>query len=270
MFARAIDKNDLATVTAADTVGFGAQLDFNAIFGALAGDEIPDWVAQTTSWIDNPSDLTVTAIAAINETASENAVYIVNRGEDTDHAPLGWMKLRVIRDGANYQLQYADIGSDTYETVTVTKNSATNLTYVSLVSGEVVTVEPDSGDWDIAWTGLMNEFNFGVVIPYYFQDIVIQNTNGVSTAEILTSEVSYDAFAESNLADIEFIGNDQLNIGSKWRTLPQSGTPSVSGDRFYLIKDAEGNVYKLQFTSLMDNGERGKPSFKFDLVKKGS
>ena len=89
-------------------------------------------------------------------------------------------------------------------------------------------------------------------------------------AEILTSTVSYDAYAESNIATTTF-KNDKYVIGSNWRVASQSST-GVRTDRFYVVKDATGNVYKLKFISFasQDGGERGKPKFEFKLVKKVS
>ncbi|HZY78407.1 MAG TPA: HmuY family protein, partial [Cyclobacteriaceae bacterium] len=272
-----LDKNDLTAVTAADTVGFKAQLDLNAIFGQAASVEdpstLPDWVKNSTIWMDNPAgDITKTAIAAVSATASENKVYIINRGTGLNNAALGWKKIRVIRNGSNYTLQHADISSSTFTTVEVTKNNATRFNYVSFTNG-AVNVEPAKAKWDIAWTGFTNTTNFGPgtpSIPYYFQDMIITNIGGgVQTASVLTSAgVSYDAFAESNLAGVTW-SSSQIGIGSAWRTTGPPPSPvGPRTDRFYVIKDTDGNYYKLQFTALSTNGERGKPQFKFALVKK--
>ena len=37
---------------------------------------------------------------------------------------------------------------------------------------------------------------------------------------------------------------------------------------FYVIKDPNGNIYKLKFTGLLNNnGARGYPEFKYELLK---
>jgi hypothetical protein len=277
MLARALDKTDLAAVTASDTVGFGAQLSLNAIFGLAASAEdpnaLPDWVKNSTSWIDNPAgDLTKTAIAEVSATAAENKVYIIDRGTGVSNAPLGWKKIRVIRNGSNYTLQHADISSNTFTSIDITKNSDTRFQYVSFATG-VVNVEPAKTKWDIAWTGFTNTTNFGPgtpSIPYYFQDVIITNTVGVQTAQVIsaTAGVTYDAFAEANLSTLTW-SSSQIGIGSAWRTTGPPPSPvGPRTDRFYVVKDADGNYYKVQFTSLTTNGERGKPQFKFALVKK--
>ncbi|HMJ71326.1 MAG TPA: HmuY family protein [Cyclobacteriaceae bacterium] len=281
MLARAINKTDLATVTAADTVGFGAQLSTSAIFGIVATTEVkdyPDWVSTSTTWMDNPAgDLTKTAIASVSATDSENKVYIINRGTGVSNAALGWKKVRVIRKGSNYTVQYADINSANITSIDVTKNSASRFQYVSFATNNVVTVEPEKAKWDIAWTGFTNTTPSGAPpapsIPYYFQDVIITNTAGVSTYQYTTSAtntLTYDTFAEANLAGLVY-STSQIGIGSGWRTTggpPPSPPAGVNAARFYIIKDADGNLYKLQFTALATNGERGKPQFKFALLKK--
>ncbi|MEI9918083.1 MAG: HmuY family protein [Bacteroidota bacterium] len=279
MLVRAIDKNDLTTVTAADTTGFAAQLSVGAIFGIIATEDpsdYPSWLNQTTTWMDDPKgDLTKTAIASVSATDSENKVYIVNRGNGPGSTALGWKKIRVIRNGANYTLQHADIGSSTFQTLTITKNSAARFQFASLASNSVVNVEPNVGDWDIEWTAFTNAIPTGgptdPYIPYAYQDMIVSNVSTVSTAQVLTSVSSYEAFNEASLASITLNNNNQILIGSSWRsTGPPPAPIGQKTDRFYVVKDGAGNVYKVQFTALTTNGERGKPQLKFDLVKKGS
>lgn len=274
MMARALDKTDLNAVTAADTVGFGAQLSLAAVFAAINTTPIPDWVPDAINWIDDPAgDLTKTAIAAVSSTLAENKVYIVNRGTGpgTPATQLGWKKIRIIRNGSGYTLQHADISASSFSEIQITKNSAYAFQYVSLATGTLL-VEPVVGRWDIAWTGFTNATNFGSgLVPYYFQDVILQNMTGVAVVQVLTSTKSYEAFAEADLTGLDFSNQNQLKIGTSWRTGGgPGGPPAIRNDRFYVIRDAAGNYYKLRFTSLTTGGERGKPRFEFALVKKGA
>jgi hypothetical protein len=99
---------------------------------------------------------------------------------------------------------------------------------------------------------------------------VIQNRYGTETAELLVSNVgSYEDFDEGDLSIVTF-GTSQVNIGSKWRSGGGPGSsPALKEDRFYLVKDSDGNIYKLKFTALTQNGERGRPQIQFSLIKKG-
>ncbi|MBD2752056.1 HmuY family protein [Spirosoma validum] len=257
--ATALNKTDLAQVTAADTVGL------NLAFSGTNPDP------ATMVLLDDVSgDLTKTVIAPVSATDAENKVYIINRGTSGGVAAKGWMKVRILRNGTTgYTLQYAGIKETTFKTVSVPKDAAYNFKFVSFDTGAVVDVEPAKARWDFVWTGAMYKTNFGTAdVPYYFADqIFINHLGGVTAAEVMTSAVTYDAYAESNIATTTF-KNDKVVIGSNWRVASPTQT-GVRTDRFYVIKDATGNVYKLKFISFatQDGGERGKPKVEFKLVK---
>jgi hypothetical protein len=273
MMAYALDKTDLSTVTNADTAVLRNRLSFDAVFAAITSNEVPEWVSSAVNWIDDPTgDLTKTAIMQVSATASENKVYIINRGSGVGApAPsLGWKKVRILRNGNGYTLQHADINSNTFSEIQITKNDDYEFQYVSFTTGSVP-VEPVSDRWDIAWTHFGNTTNFGSgPVPYYFPDVILQNRNEVETVQVLTSTKSYEAFSEADLATLVFGAQNQLKIGTNWRTGGGPGGPAtIRTDRFYIIKDEDENYYKLKFTALTTGGERGKPQIEYALVKKG-
>ena len=262
MMAKQIAKNDLAAVTAADTIGFGADVaysQFNPLVSQLAYVDYPD------------GDLTKTAIASISSTITDNKVYIVNRGSGIGSpAPgRGWKKIRITRNASGgYTLQHADIASTSFTSIDIPKDAAYFFKYISFDNG-IVPVEPEKKKWDIAWTYFGNVTNFGAgEVPYMFQDFIVQNKN-VLAVRILTSATTYDAFNESNLTGLTF-SSLQNSIGADWRSGGGPTTsPAVRTDRFYIIKDGDNNYYKLRFTSLTDGGVRGFPAIEYVLVKKG-
>src|SRR5690606_17511267 len=149
-----------------------------------------------------------------------------------------------------------DIAATTYQEIQITKDSQYNFRYIHFENG-LVNVEPAKDRWDIAWTGFTNSTNFGGgSIPYYFQDIILQSRNGVETAELLIANAgTYEAFEESNLTGVTW-QTTQLGIGAKWRSGGGPGSaPAVRSDRFYIVKDVDGNIYKVRFTALTQNGE---------------
>lgn len=263
MMAKVLDKNDLTQVSAADTVGFAAAMNINAFSTAAM------------AYIDDPSgDLTKTAIAEVAANDADNKVYIINRGADVASAPgvpaasRGWKKIRILRTATGYTLQYADIDATTFNETAITKNGLYNFNYIHFDNGPVE-VEPVKDRWDIAWTYFMNTTNFGTgAIPYTFQDMILLNGTDVAAAKVLGSNISYDAFSATDLSALTFTAT-QTTIGSDWRATSQSGTASVYTDRYYIVKDGGDNYYKLRFTALTTNGERGKPVFEYALVKAG-
>lgn len=250
-----VDKTDIASVSSAD-------IDANNLkIGQGQGN---------FSIIDGVSgDIATTAIAEISATDADNKVYVINRasgsGNVADVADL--YKVRILRKNSGYTLQYAKLNETTFKSVDIAKQPGVNFTAFSFGTNTTVSVEPVKEKWDIVWG---YSIYFTGAIPYAFSDLVfINHLAGVSAAEVLTSTVSYDAYAESNVASTAFKAERNV-IGSNWRAT--TGTVGVKTDRFYVIKDGAGNVYKLKFVSFttQDGGERGKPVIEYALVKKAS
>jgi hypothetical protein len=218
---------------------------------------------------DITGDLTKTVIKEVSATDGDNHVYVINRkGGSGSVLPVDQLyKIRVLRKGTGYTLQYALLNDTSFKTLDIVKDPLFNFQFTSLTKGTAVDVEPAKAKWDIVWGYSMY---FTGALPYAFSDLVFLNKQaGTAAAEILTSTVTYDAFSESHLNGITF-STDRDVIGSKWR-VTSGGPVGVHTDRYYLIKDTAGNIYKLRFLSFHanDGGERGRPKLEFKLVKKG-
>lgn len=263
MMAKQINKNDLTTVTAADTVGFSTDVAYSPFAP----------VPAQLAYVDYPNgDITRTAIGIIAPNAADNKVFIVNRGSGigTPAPARGWKKIRIIRNASGgYTLQHADIAATTFTSVDIAKDDAYFFKYVSFDNG-AVSVEPQKKKWDIAWTygGFTTNFGGGEV-PYLFQDLVVQNRN-VAVGRVLTTTKAYDAFTAANLTDgtITTWNTSQMSIGSDWRRTTPSPA-QVHADRYYIIRDGDNNYYKVRFTALTDGGVRGYPAIQYELVKRG-
>ncbi len=262
MMAKQISKNDLNTVTAADTVGFSTDVAFNQ-FAPITG---------SLPYIDYPSgDMNRTAIAAVSAIAEDNKVYIVNRGlaPGSPAASRGWKKIRILRNASGgYTLQQADISASSFTTIDIAKDDQFFFRYLSFESG-IVNVEPTKKKWDLAWTYFSNVTNFGSgEVPYLFQDILLINRN-VQIARVMNTAKSFADFTEADIASQTFLST-QNAFAADWRSGGGPTTsPAVRSDRYYIIKDGDNNYYKLRFTALTQNGERGYPAFESVLVKKG-
>lgn len=255
--AIALSKTDLNLVTEADTTALAISGDLNLGQGAGGFSYIDPVDGDAATYLAG------TVIKTISATDADNKVYIVNRG-----GTAGWEKIRVIRAGGGYTLQYAKITDQTFKTLNVTKDAAFNFKYISFKTG-AVEVEPAKANWDIQWT--LATYKANATIPYTFSDFVLINfVGGVTAAEVSVadSKVTFADFAEANLTGKVFSGKREV-IAGNWRIT--SGTPvGVKTDRFYLVKDGAGNIYKLKFVSFheKDAGVRGKPVIEYKLVKK--
>ncbi len=254
--AAAIEKTSLADFVIGDTTNVGLNHSITD----------PSTASLVDSW---DGDLTKTAIAPIAANDDENKVYLLSFEGSKEHDK--WYKLKITRSGDGYKIQYALVGESTLKTLEVPKNTAYNFTFVSLETDKIVDVEPQKDKWDIMWG--YSTYNSGLGSPYWFQDFILLNyVGGAEAAEVMEADVTYDAFGEADIAGVAF-STTRDAIGSKWR---QGGGPTSPGtikrDRFYVVKDPNGNVYKLKFVSWGgggDSGERGKPVIEYKLVKQG-
>jgi hypothetical protein len=266
MFAAALSSTDIDAVTASDTQITNLQPQMN--IGQVSADVYADGVT---------GDIGTTAISEISATANNNAVYLINMGYevgtntpevgsvDISDSPRGWKKIRVLRSGDDYVLQYADLDATTHQEVTISKNSGFNFTFFSMENNQTVDVQPEKDKWDLGFTVFTNVIAFGPELGAYgFSDFVITNRNGnVSSYSVETNVSTYEEFSVTDIDNSSF-DSSQNTIGSSWRSV-FSGT--VTQDIFYILKDHDGNIYKIKFLALTnDSGVRGYPEFEFELL----
>jgi hypothetical protein len=259
--AKVTNKFDLNLVGEADTIGL-----------SLTTSQFTPVPSQLAFFDKIDGDLTQTVIPAISADPSLNPVVIVNRGTGGNIAPRAWVKMRIQRITNGYTIQYAGITETTHKTITITKNDAYNFQFISFDNG-IVSVEPEKLAWDLMWSYSMYQANFGAgLVPYNFSDIIAVNyLAGVQAKEKIYANATeatnaFDAFNKDSItANPTIVG--RWTIASNWRsTQPAIG---AKPDRFYLIKDPNGNYYKLKCLSMgigTDGGTRGKPEFKFALI----
>jgi hypothetical protein len=244
----------------------------------------------SNGYCDNPTGVLAgtgsgigTAIAEISATDSDNKVYLVNLGfavststpnvgsVSIDGDARGWKKVRFLRNGNGYKIQYADLTSTTYTEKTISKDSDFNLTFFNMTSGTTVAVEPQKAKWDLCFTTFTNYVNFGSEVTYGYSDFITSNMKGgTKVYQVLTSEFTYDNFKKANIVEANFTTSttDQRSIGSNWRNGGgPSSLPSVKTDRFYVVKDVAGNYYKVKFIAMTnDAGVRGNPTIQYAIL----
>lgn len=235
------------------------------------------------TFIDAPEgNISGTAIAQISKTDSENSVYLVNLGDnvgtgtpaigstEVSGTKRGWKKIRILRNGEGYKLQYADLDATTHKEVEISKKEGFEFTFFSFNTNSIVDVEPNKTDWDLNFTVFTN------IIPGYgaygYADFVVNNSKSNVKAYMINDEVAnalnYDNYALTNVDTSKFT-DDQRSIGASWRNGGGPDTlPTLKDNVFYIIKDADGNLYKLKFLALTNEaGERGYPQFIYSLLQ---
>lgn len=267
------------------------QIDANVTVGS-------GYTASNNGFVDNPTGVLAgagagigTAIAEISAIDADNKVYLVNLGlavsttqpnvgsVSVDGEARGWKKVRILRNGNGYKIQYADLASTTFTEKTITKDAAFNFSFFSLTTGTTVSVEPEKTKWDLNFTTFTNYTtgldadNKPIEVSYGFSDFITTNAKGGTQAyQVLVSAgKSYADFAKADVVETNFVlsATDQRVIGSNWRSGGGPGSlPSIRTDRFYVVKDAAGNYYKIKFLSLTnDAGIRGNSVFEYAILK---
>jgi len=230
------------------------------------------------AYIDYPDgDINRTAIKEINLDDSQNKVYLVNLGYEVGtETPVpggvaiagdarGWRKIRVLRNGDSYVLQYANLNDTSHQEITINKSAGYNATFFSFNTNSVVNVEPEADKWDLnftVFTNIIDGFR-----SYSFSDGVLHNRKGgVTDYSVTTDQYNYDDFGASNVIENNF-KQDQRVIGDSWRDVMNNEKVLID-TIFYIVKDPNGNIYKLKFTGLLnENGERGFPEFKYKILQ---
>ncbi|RYD97263.1 MAG: hypothetical protein EOP54_11490 [Sphingobacteriales bacterium] len=260
-----IDKTDLDAVTAADVSGQTFEVD------------ITDPNPATFKKVDDlKGNLDKTVVPEITATASKVVVIGRGTGGGTPRRDLVKAQFRLTANG-EYEVKWSKIGENNYQTATIAKDEAYNFKYVSFDNGLLTTAEPAKFNWDIVWGASIYEtLNGSVMSAYIFSDMVgVNYLAGVTTLEKKYEDeaTATQAFNTYSLAEAQAETFDHYRwaIGANWRQTAAPGVTNagVNKKRFYIVKDPQGNYYKLKFLSFTteDGGTRGKPELKYELLK---
>lgn len=247
---------------------------------------------SNNGYVDNPTGVLAgagagigTAIAEVSATDADNKVYLVNLGfavsttkpnvgsVSVDGEARGWKKVRILRNGNGYKIQYADLTSSTFTEKTIAKDADFNFSFFSLTKGNTVLVEPQKAKWDLNFTTFTNYLPGATEVTYGYSDFIVSNMKGGTQAyQVLVAEGgSYADFTKAKVIEANFAvsAKDQRAIGSSWRSGGGPGSlPSIKTDRFYVVKDASGNYYKVKFLAMTnDAGERGYSTLEYSILK---
>ncbi|MBB6274315.1 hypothetical protein HDF26_004789 [Pedobacter cryoconitis] len=284
-------KTDIAAVGAADSIAItqnliDGTLDFRS---AKSADRINPVIGDSLSYLNKLT------LVNVGDSEDQSQVYIVSSGMagttkkriiPTTNPPVPpladlqfpWFKFKVYKSGNGYIVKYGLINAQAFTPYTINKNSSYNFNYMSFNS-RAVNVEPAKSLWDIEWTWTTYQDANGK--PDSTNNFVLINfLGGVKAAQVtINTARTFENFAAANVADkdLVYLGTRDA-IGEKWRSIVPAGKdtygndiniPIANGNLFYVIKDGEGNYYKLRFKNAgeKDGGATGRPVIEYRLVK---
>jgi len=198
-----------------------------------------------------------------NNATSFGHVYLIDRGVNANNVKLGKRKV-VFESMTNgtYRVRFAKLSGEDAHVIDIPKDNRYNRMYLSFDDGgKIVQVEPQKDTWDLLFTRYTHIFFEFDTLPYLVTGALL-NPAGVTVAK--DSSLHFSDINLDSLSNYTFI-NDANAIGYDWKSFDIDDTKySIIPNKFYIVKDLEGNYYKLRFLDFFnDSGERGYPKFEY-------
>ncbi len=209
-----------------------------------------------------------------NNVASFHQVYLIDRGfegnsstnNNTNASKLEMRK--VIFEGlvnGVYRIRFAKLNGTDDHTVEIAKDAAYNKVFLSFDNGgKAVKIEPPKNDWDLLFTRYTHIFPELDSLPYLVAGALL-NISGVEAVK--DSSLTFGDITLETINSFTF-SSAQDAIGYDWKTFDLDETRySIKPDFIFILKDKEGNYYKMRFIDFFNNaGERGYPTFEYQML----
>jgi len=202
-----------------------------------------------------------------NGLVSNQTVYIINRGIDSNGHSLGFAKMQMgdFSTGTNsYSVTFSNMDNSNMHTVSVPKVNSKNLVFLSFNGGGAVhDFEPLNTNWDFIFTQYSVWFGPPNNIPYKVTGVL---TNPAQTySYFMDSTSNFDSVSLKNINQSKF-NTYRDNIGYLWKTYSfNTSSYTVNTDYIYIIKTGNGTYYKMRFLQFyqLESGfeTKGYPQF---------
>ena len=248
------------------------------------------------SYDSSDGDLSATAL----DGWETNQPYVIDLGVDENGNALGIKKFIITATtSTTVSIQYAELDGSDAQSVDVELDGG-DFTFYSLINSQTVEVEP--ANWDLVLTAVSVRTGApcaamgssavpGVNCDIYrlsasaitntYQGVQVGVDNPFSEleedddpeAEINQQSIDSSNFDELGISDYNTIGASSSAdaIGRTWLQILEphsSGVYKVYDFITYIVKDVDGNYYKLRFLAYKggDNAENGYPTFEYELL----
>lgn len=199
---------------------------------------------------------------AFGDWRGANGVFIVDMGVSASGEFLGLCKLKLLSVSASaFQLEWANLDGSGLTSATVSKDPQRAYTSWSFATG-VQPIEPLIGAWDLCFTQYTHRFET------YSLDYLVNGVLSAATTRI--ARVTGRDFASITVSDtLAFPLRAERNaIGYDWKVYSfETSSYSIVPDLAFIVKDAEGYLYKLRFIEFYGpQGQTGCPLFETVLL----
>ena len=201
---------------------------------------------------------------SIADSKIKDNAFILDRGIDDKGKQIGKFKFKITNFANNtYHLTYTDLKTNITNSVQITKTGKYNYQHLSLATGTILQLEPESKSWDLlfskyttllysnlgepTWRGVTSV----LINPFFDEVAIIQDT-------------TFENIDNSIIPSLTFTKNRDA-IGHDWKTYQfNSASYIVNDKKIFIIKSASGFYYKFHFIDFYSNaGIKGSPKFEF-------
>lgn len=227
-------------------VGDGMEINFHRFIRvAQSADDIAD-VADTAGLTFSPLQQDSAPWSLVPETN-----YVLDMGLDDARKSLGFFVLRFAQEGDSLRCRYGRLGSTVSER-RVAKGSYWNMRTDALV--------------DLPFN---HDLSFGKYVHYFVDEEVEYEVYGAISRELEVAVTTLDfEQIEASTADTLIWSPKRDAIGYDWKYYNlQKGAYEIDADRNYVLRTADGFLFKFRFTGFYDpDGKSGHPTIEFQLI----
>jgi hypothetical protein len=193
-------------------------------------------------------------------------VYIIDLGTDNSGNPFGLKKIIFENcSDSTYSIHYSNLDGTDEHRYKIVKDEGRRFTLFSFNNGGYTSaIQPEDKEWDLCFTQystILFDDN-GVATPYLVRGVYLNPEGTSAAADSLNNyyDTGFDNMTDHNLS------GKQDAIGYDWK-IYANDTYTIRQNLFYIIKDKQGEYFKLKFTGYYNgSGARGYPSFQLDYL----
>lgn len=213
---------------------------------------------------------------------TDNEVYVLGKVDLTNQDPTTqsvnpYAKIQLKLNSGNVEVKIQLVESTDVSTFTLPSTSANHAyTWVTIGQGKSALQPPANNSYDLVFRPYTEKLMAGpdYYVPYTVQGVLTNRQGGVSSYLYpveagLTNDQYNTLFDEIDLADVEssLFASDANKIGYNWKKTsgdPMSGaiTYVIVASKMYVVRNADGAVYKLRFNSFYKANDSGQASNK--------
>jgi hypothetical protein len=163
-----------------------------------------------------------------------------------------------------YVIRMADPNGANEEILSFSPKTFSNKNFIhySLVTGNMMVVEPDKNTWDLLFTTYIAKVPAGTTYTNYYvmgilasQDVEVAKVTGIDPAAAVLSDTTAGFNSQADL------------IGWDWKTYDQTaGEYSMVPNTCYFVRQSGGSIYKIYFTGFKGSST-GEVFFKTQLMQ---